>query len=91
MTIDARSAPYRLLFRQAQARIWKAERFSWCMTSLLQKFPDCTAFDRRIQRAEFDYLASSIIVRPRRLIMSRRPIPESQQGSAMRPGGPNGE
>lgn len=41
------------------ARIWKAERFSWWMTSLLHTFPETGAFGRRIQRAEFDYLASS--------------------------------
>jgi p-hydroxybenzoate 3-monooxygenase len=41
------------------ARIWKAERFSWWMTSLLHKLPEQTSFDRRIQLAELDYLASS--------------------------------
>ncbi len=41
------------------ARIWKAERFSWWMTSLLHIFPDTDRFSRRIQRSEFDYLAGS--------------------------------
>jgi p-hydroxybenzoate 3-monooxygenase len=41
------------------SRIWKAERFSWWMTSILHTFPDTDAFSRRIQRAEFDYLKSS--------------------------------
>jgi p-hydroxybenzoate 3-monooxygenase len=41
------------------ARIWKAERFSWWMTSLLHIFPETDAFSRRIQRAEFDCLAGS--------------------------------
>ena len=40
-------------------RVWKAERFSWWMTSLLHTFPETGAFGRRIQRAEFDYLAGS--------------------------------
>ena len=40
-------------------RIWKAERFSWWMTSLLHKFPDTGDFGQRIQRAELDYLVSS--------------------------------
>ena len=40
-------------------RIWKAERFSWWMTSLLHTFPETGTFGRRIQRAEFDYLCSS--------------------------------
>ena len=42
------------------ARIWKAERFSWWMTSLLHTFPDTGSFGRRIQRAEFDYLSGSL-------------------------------
>lgn len=41
------------------SRIWKAERFSWWMTSLLHKFPDTSAFDRKIQEAELSYLVSS--------------------------------
>ncbi|WER49268.1 4-hydroxybenzoate 3-monooxygenase [Cupriavidus sp. WKF15] len=40
-------------------RIWKAERFSWWMTSLLHRFPDADAFSSRIQQAELDYLVSS--------------------------------
>ena len=40
-------------------RIWRTERFSWSMTSLLHTFPDADAFTRRIQRAEFDALVSS--------------------------------
>lgn len=43
----------------ALARIWKAERFSWAMTSMLHRFPGSSGFDRRIQRAEFDLLATS--------------------------------
>lgn len=41
------------------SRIWKAERFSWWMTSLLHTFPETGPFGRRIQRAEFDYLTGS--------------------------------
>lgn len=40
-------------------RIWKSERFSWWMTSLLHTFPESGAFDRRMQRTEFDYIAGS--------------------------------
>ncbi|CAG9168746.1 p-hydroxybenzoate hydroxylase [Cupriavidus laharis] len=40
-------------------RIWKAERFSWWMTSLLHRFPDADAFSSRIQQAELDFLVSS--------------------------------
>ncbi|MCE8026234.1 MULTISPECIES: 4-hydroxybenzoate 3-monooxygenase [Billgrantia] len=40
-------------------RIWKAERFSWWMTSLLHKFSDEEDFETRMQQAELDYLTSS--------------------------------
>src|SRR5690606_31146728 len=40
-------------------RIWKSQRFSWWLTSLLHDFPDMGAFDRRIREAELDYLLSS--------------------------------
>jgi p-hydroxybenzoate 3-monooxygenase len=40
-------------------RVWKAQRFSWWMTQLLHRFPEETAFDRRRQLAELEYLASS--------------------------------
>ena len=44
---------------KALARVWKAERFSWWMTSLLHRFPESSGFDQRIQAAELDYLFSS--------------------------------
>jgi p-hydroxybenzoate 3-monooxygenase len=50
--IDAYSAT-------ALARVWKAVRFSWWMTSMLHKFPDTGEFGARIQLAELNYLASS--------------------------------
>ena len=40
-------------------RIWKAERFSWWMTSLLHRFPDGGSFGQRLQLAELDYLVGS--------------------------------
>ncbi|EQB18342.1 4-hydroxybenzoate 3-monooxygenase [Sphingobium lactosutens] len=43
----------------ALARVWKAERFSWQLTRLMHRFPDGDAFDRRMQLAELDYIASS--------------------------------
>src|SRR5690606_30833515 len=42
----------------ALRRIWKAERFSWWMTSMLHKFSD-DGFGKRIQLAELDYYTSS--------------------------------
>jgi len=40
-------------------RIWKAQRFSWWMTTLLHRMPDANAFDQRRQIAELDYVTSS--------------------------------
>ena len=40
--------------------MWKAERFSWSMTRLLHRYPEQTAFDLRMMRAEMDYLMSSV-------------------------------
>jgi p-hydroxybenzoate 3-monooxygenase len=51
--IDAYSAT-------ALARIWKAERFSWWMTSIMHRFPEGGAFGQRMQIAELDYLFSSL-------------------------------
>jgi p-hydroxybenzoate 3-monooxygenase len=41
-------------------RIWRAERFSWWLTSLMHKFPDTGAFGQRMQAAELDYLVNSV-------------------------------
>jgi p-hydroxybenzoate 3-monooxygenase len=43
----------------ALRRAWKAERFSWWMTSLLHRFAQHSPFERRIQQAELDYVTSS--------------------------------
>ena len=40
-------------------RIWKAERFSWWLTSLMHRFPDTGEFGQKIQEAELDYLVHS--------------------------------
>jgi p-hydroxybenzoate 3-monooxygenase len=43
----------------ALARVWKVERFSWQLSTLMHQFPDNSPFEKRMQRAEFDYLVSS--------------------------------
>jgi p-hydroxybenzoate 3-monooxygenase len=44
----------------ALARVWKAVRFSWWMTSTMHRFPGMSNdFDRRLQRTELEYLFSS--------------------------------
>jgi p-hydroxybenzoate 3-monooxygenase len=44
---------------KALARIWKASRFSWQLTRLMHRFPYDSAFDRQMQIAELDYIATS--------------------------------
>lgn len=44
---------------RALARVWKSERFSWQLTRLMHRFPTDSAFERRMQNAELDYIASS--------------------------------
>jgi p-hydroxybenzoate 3-monooxygenase len=45
--------------QRALARVWRAERFSWWLTSLLHRFPDTGGFGQRVQEAELDYLIHS--------------------------------
>ena len=40
-------------------RVWKVQRFSWWMTSMLHSFPGQSEFDRQVQLAELDYLTAS--------------------------------
>jgi p-hydroxybenzoate 3-monooxygenase len=44
---------------KALARVWKAVRFSWWMTTILHRFHDTGEFGQRIQEAELDYLVHS--------------------------------
>ena len=45
--------------QKALARIWKAQRFSWWMTTLLHNFPDNIAYDNKLQQTDLEYLFSS--------------------------------
>ncbi len=40
-------------------RVWKVQRFSWWMTSMLHQFPDQNPFDQQRQLAELDYVTTS--------------------------------
>ena len=44
---------------QCLRRVWKAERFSWWMTSLMHNFPDAGEFNTKMQEAELDYIVHS--------------------------------
>ena len=41
-------------------RVWKVQRFSWWMTSMLHRFDTHSRFERRVQLAELEYLAGSV-------------------------------
>lgn len=58
-------------------RIWKAQRFSWWMTSILHRFPARDDFRFRVQRAELEYLESSEA--------ARRVLAENYVGLPMEP------
>lgn len=45
--------------KRALARIWKAQRFSWWMTTLLHRFPNNIPYDDRLQDTDLEYLFSS--------------------------------
>jgi p-hydroxybenzoate 3-monooxygenase len=40
-------------------RVWRAEHFSWWMTSMLHRFPDDDTFQQQMQRAQLDYTIRS--------------------------------
>ncbi len=44
---------------KALARVWKAQRFSWWMTTMLHTFPDSIDYDKRLQQTDLEYLFSS--------------------------------
>jgi p-hydroxybenzoate 3-monooxygenase len=40
-------------------RVWKVQRFSWWMTSMLHRFPNEDTFAHNLHLAELDYVTSS--------------------------------
>lgn len=44
---------------KALARVWKAQRFSWWMTSMLHTFPASIEYDQKLQEIDLAYLFSS--------------------------------
>ncbi len=45
--------------QRALSRVWRAERFSWWLTTLMHRFPDTDGFGQKLQEAELDYLVHS--------------------------------
>ena len=44
---------------KALARVWKAQRFSWWMTTMLHTFPASIEYDQKLQEIDLAYLFSS--------------------------------
>lgn len=44
---------------KALARVWKAQRFSWWMTTMLHNFPQSIEYDQKLQETDLAYLFSS--------------------------------
>ena len=44
---------------RALARVWKGQRFSWWMTTMLHRFPDVSPYDQKLWETELAYLFSS--------------------------------
>ena len=54
-----REEPLAAYTQTALRRVWRAEHFSWWMTSMLHRFHDDDAFSLRLQRAQLDYVVGS--------------------------------
>lgn len=46
--------------QKALDRVWKSERFSWSMTTLMHRFPEQTEFEARMQNSELAYMDGSV-------------------------------
>jgi p-hydroxybenzoate 3-monooxygenase len=44
---------------KALARVWKAQRFSWWLTTMLHNFPDSMEYDQKLKEIDLAYLFSS--------------------------------
>jgi p-hydroxybenzoate 3-monooxygenase len=62
LTASLRSGRDDLLKTYAETclrRVWRAEHFSWWMTSMLHRFPGDDGFQQRLQRSQLDYTVGS--------------------------------
>jgi p-hydroxybenzoate 3-monooxygenase len=46
--------------RKCLARVWRAEHFSWWMTSMLHRFPHDDPFGHRLQLSQLEYVTTSL-------------------------------
>ena len=56
---SGRTEPLERYSEACLRRIWRVQRFSWWMTSMLHRFDGDDAFGHRLQLAELDYVAGS--------------------------------
>jgi p-hydroxybenzoate 3-monooxygenase len=56
---EGRTDPLDAYSETCLRRVWRAEHFSWWMTSMLHKAPDADEFQRKLQLAQLRYVASS--------------------------------
>jgi len=56
---DGDDAGLRAYSETCLRRVWRAEHFSWWMTSMLHRFPDDEGFEERLQRSQLEYVTSS--------------------------------
>ena len=56
---DSRSELLEAYTATCLRRVWRAEHFSWWMTSMLHRFPDDDTFQLQMQRAQLDYTVRS--------------------------------
>jgi p-hydroxybenzoate 3-monooxygenase len=55
----ANQEPLRQFTERCLRRVWKCQRFSWWMTSMLHRFPHEDSFSHHIHIAELDYVTTS--------------------------------
>jgi p-hydroxybenzoate 3-monooxygenase len=56
---DGDAAPLAAYSDTCLRRVWRAEHFSWWMTTMLHRLPDGDGFDLRLQRSQLRYLRTS--------------------------------
>jgi p-hydroxybenzoate 3-monooxygenase len=57
--IDKSEAGINAYSARALGKVWRVERFSWWLTTLMHRFPDSAGFGQKMQEAELSYLMSS--------------------------------
>ena len=57
--IDGHDGPMASYSATALERIWKVQRFSWMVTSMMHRFPNEDSFDRQMQLAQLRYTTGS--------------------------------